>query len=94
LGTISLGGKMSVTEYIEHYKLTVIPGFRGWMVSCLVVHYNGKKFDMPTLNKEFIKAGMSPVEYEEVVGEGHNVKEAVHDCLRKVGVIKDNESTD
>jgi len=25
-----------------------------------VVHYNGKKFDMPTLNKEFIKAGMTP----------------------------------
>jgi DNA polymerase elongation subunit (family B) len=25
-----------------------------------VVHYNGTKFDMPTLNKEFIKAGMAP----------------------------------
>lgn len=25
-----------------------------------VVHYNGKRFDIPTLNKEFIKHGMSP----------------------------------
>lgn len=26
----------------------------------VVVHYNGTKFDMPTLNKEFIKRGMMP----------------------------------
>jgi hypothetical protein len=26
----------------------------------VVVHYNGKKFDIPTLNKEFIKAGFQP----------------------------------
>lgn len=26
----------------------------------VVVHYNGTKFDIPTLNKEFIKAGMTP----------------------------------
>jgi hypothetical protein len=26
----------------------------------VVIHYNGKKFDMPTINKEFIKAGMLP----------------------------------
>ncbi len=25
-----------------------------------VVHYNGQKFDIPTLNKEFIKAGLKP----------------------------------
>jgi hypothetical protein len=32
-----------------------------------VVHYNGKKFDMPTLNKEFIKAGMSPPDpYDQI----------------------------
>lgn len=26
----------------------------------IVVHYNGLKYDIPTLNKEFIKAGMTP----------------------------------
>jgi DNA polymerase elongation subunit (family B) len=26
----------------------------------IVVHYNGKKFDIPTLQKEFVKQGMSP----------------------------------
>jgi len=26
----------------------------------VIVHYNGTKFDLPTLNKEFIKEGMSP----------------------------------
>lgn len=26
----------------------------------VVIHYNGKSFDIPTLNKEFIKAGMKP----------------------------------
>jgi DNA polymerase elongation subunit (family B) len=26
----------------------------------VVVHYNGRKFDIPTLNKEFLLAGMSP----------------------------------
>ena len=26
-----------------------------------VVHYNGRKFDMPTLNREFIKMGLPPV---------------------------------
>lgn len=26
----------------------------------IVVHYNGLKFDIPTLNKEFIKAGLQP----------------------------------
>lgn len=26
----------------------------------VVVHYNGKRFDMPTLNKEFVLAGMRP----------------------------------
>lgn len=26
----------------------------------VVVHYNGLKFDIPTLNKEFIKAGLRP----------------------------------
>jgi hypothetical protein len=26
----------------------------------VVVHYNGRKFDIPTLNKEFVKAGMHP----------------------------------
>ncbi len=26
----------------------------------IVVHYNGKKFDIPTLNKEFVLAGMAP----------------------------------
>ena len=25
-----------------------------------VVHYNGSRFDIPTLNKEFLEAGMSP----------------------------------
>lgn len=25
-----------------------------------IVHYNGMKFDMPTLNKEFVSAGMTP----------------------------------
>lgn len=25
-----------------------------------VVHYNGARFDMPTLNREFVKAGMTP----------------------------------
>lgn len=26
-----------------------------------VVHYNGKKFDMPTLNKEFVVHGLAPI---------------------------------
>lgn len=26
----------------------------------VVVHYNGKKFDMPTINREFLKYGMGP----------------------------------
>lgn len=26
----------------------------------VVIHYNGKRFDIPTLNKEFLLAGMSP----------------------------------
>lgn len=26
----------------------------------VVVHYNGEKFDMPTLNKEFVKFGLAP----------------------------------
>ena len=26
----------------------------------VVIHYNGKKFDVPTLNKEFVKHGMPP----------------------------------
>lgn len=26
----------------------------------IVIHYNGRKFDTPTLNKEFVKAGMLP----------------------------------
>lgn len=26
----------------------------------VVIHYNGKKFDIPTLNKEFLLAGMNP----------------------------------
>ncbi|NIV35232.1 MAG: hypothetical protein GWN58_38990, partial [Anaerolineae bacterium] len=25
-----------------------------------VVHYNGKKFDIPTLNREFVKYGFTP----------------------------------
>jgi len=29
-------------------------------VADVVVHYNGAKFDIPTLNKEFVKAGMLP----------------------------------
>jgi DNA polymerase elongation subunit (family B) len=28
-----------------------------------VVHYNGTKFDMPTLNREFIKGGLPPVSH-------------------------------
>lgn len=33
----------------------------------IVVHYNGTKFDIPTLNKEFVKAGMLPPSpYQEV----------------------------
>jgi hypothetical protein len=33
----------------------------------VVIHYNGKKFDIPTLNKEFIKAGfMPPSPYKQV----------------------------
>jgi DNA polymerase elongation subunit (family B) len=28
-----------------------------------VVHYNGKKFDIPTLNREFLKLGMAPVSH-------------------------------
>ncbi len=32
-----------------------------------VVHYNGKKFDMPTLNKEFLKLGLKPpAPYKEI----------------------------
>ncbi len=32
-----------------------------------VVHYNGTKFDIPTLNKEFIKVGMNPPSpYKEI----------------------------
>lgn len=26
----------------------------------VVIHYNGKKFDMPTINREFVLAGMTP----------------------------------
>jgi hypothetical protein len=39
----------------------------------VVVHYNGLKFDIPTLNKEFIKAGFAPpAPYKQV------------DCLKEV----------
>lgn len=39
----------------------------------IVVHYNGVKFDIPTLNKEFIQLGFSPpAPYKQV------------DCLREV----------
>jgi hypothetical protein len=32
-----------------------------------VIHYNGTKFDIPTLNKEFVKAGMKPpAPYKEI----------------------------
>ncbi len=33
----------------------------------VVVHYNGKSFDMPTLNREFVKAGMvPPTNYKQI----------------------------
>jgi len=36
-------------------------------VADIVIHYNGKKFDMPTLNKEFISYGMEPPShYKEI----------------------------
>ena len=35
--------------------------------SDVIVHYNGKRFDIPTLNKEFLKYGMKPPSpYKEV----------------------------
>jgi len=48
---------------IESEESMVIRMHRLLMEADAVVHYNGTKFDMPTLNREFIKLGLPPVSH-------------------------------
>jgi DNA polymerase elongation subunit (family B) len=46
---------------MESSRESMLGGIHGLLDDAdVVVHYNGTKFDIPTLNKEFILAGMSP----------------------------------
>ena len=48
----------SVHQHSKRAMLKAIHALLG--EADIVVHYNGNKFDIPTLNKEFVKAGMLP----------------------------------
>lgn len=46
---------------MENSRRNVIRGIYGLIDSAdVIVHYNGSKFDMPTLNKEFLLEGLTP----------------------------------
>ena len=52
-----------------------------------VVHYNGKKFDIPTLNKEFVIFGMAPPSPYKQVDLYHSVRRAFRFPSNKLDYI-------
>ena len=57
-----LGDKHAEFESIQHVKpLSMLKRIHKLLDEAdVVIHYNGTKFDIPTLNREFIKAGLLP----------------------------------
>ncbi len=48
------------SEYHQDHETMVREMWKLLDEADLVIHYNGKKFDIPTLNKEFVLLGMGP----------------------------------
>ena len=54
-------GDQLMFSSILNGKKTMLKKIHSLLDECdAVVHYNGTRFDIPTLNKEFLEAGMSP----------------------------------
>lgn len=57
-----LGQKRTIFSSVHHDGVTVMVEKVWYLLdeADAVVHYNGKKFDMPTLNREFVMSGWTP----------------------------------
>lgn len=53
----------------------------------VVVHYNGKRFDIPTLNREFLEAGMPPPAPFKQVDILHTMRNKFRFMSNKLGYI-------
>lgn len=53
--------KPMYTSIKKHGKKKMLSIVYNWLKQAdVVVHYNGKKFDIPNLNREFVEEGMAP----------------------------------